>query len=114
MEGSGVNPADLTAWLPAWLPANAVYFFLGGIAGLLAHFLSKRGKGEIHCSLYHYLFVETPGLTFATVLALVAADFAAVAMAGLDEAKLAVAVATGFTAGWTLDSGISQPRGDQQ
>lgn len=95
--------------LPAWLPARAIQFFLAGLAGLLCHYLSKRGKGEIPgVSLYQYLFIDTPGLTFATLLALVAATFAAVAIGGLEEMKLTIAVAAGFTAGWTLDSGINR------
>ena len=96
--------------LPVWLPINAIWFFLAGLAGLLGHFLSKRGRGEITESLFHYLFIESPGLTFATIMSLVAAAFAAVAFGGLEEMRITTAVAAGFTAGWTLDSGIAQRR----
>jgi len=100
--------------LPIWLPINAIWFLLAGLAGLLGHYISKRGRGEIAVSLFEYLFIETPGLTLAIVLSLIAADFAAVAFAGLEDAKITVAVASGFTAGWTLDSGISQRRCDHE
>jgi hypothetical protein len=96
--------------IPAWLPPSAVYFFAAGLAGLLGHFVSKRGRGEITTNLIQYLFVDTPGFTLATVLALVAATASAVAVGGLEDMKLTTQVAAGFCAGWALDSGIAQSR----
>ncbi len=87
---------------------NAVYFLIAGLAGLLAHYMSKRWRHEIKGSIVKYLFIDSPGLTAATILALIAADFAAVAVGGLEDMKLTTAVAAGFTAGWTVDSAIAQ------
>jgi hypothetical protein len=94
--------------LPAWLPLAAVHFFLAGASGLLGHYASKRGRGEIKVNLVQYLFVDTPGYTLATVLALVAATASAVAVGGLEEMKVTTQVAAGFLAGWALDSGITK------
>ena len=94
--------------LPVWLPLAAVNFFLAGLAGIVVHYISKRARREITGSLYHYLFVDTPGYTLATVLALVAADFGAVAALGIEDMKISTLVATGFTAGWAIDSSVTQ------
>lgn len=98
----------ITIHLPAWMPLQAINFFLAGLAGLLCHYVSLRGRGEIRQNLYEYLFIDTPGWTLATVLSLVAADFAAVAVGGLEDMKLTTQVAAGFTAGWTLDSAVTK------
>jgi uncharacterized membrane protein YGL010W len=96
--------------VPTWLPQSAELFFVAGLVGLLGHFVSKRGRGEITVNLVQYLFIDTPGFTLATVLALVAATASAVAVGGLDGMSLQAQVASGFCAGWALDSGISKGR----
>lgn len=97
----------ITIELPTWLPLQAVQFMLGGLAGLLANYMSLRGKGLIRDSLYCFLLVERPGRTLASVLTLIAACFAAVAVGGLEEMKITTAVATGFTSGWAIDAGVT-------
>jgi hypothetical protein len=103
----------MTPYLPAWMPIQAVWFFVAGLGGLLAHYVSARARGEINSNLFVYLFVDHPGWTIATVLSLVAADFAAVATLGLEELKLSTVVASGFTSGWAIDSGVSPRRHDE-
>lgn len=93
--------------LPEWLPPQALHFFFAGLAGILGHYVSKRGRGEISENLIVYLFKDHPGYTVATVLALVAATASAVAVGGLEQMKLTTQVAAGFTAGWALDSGVA-------
>lgn len=97
----------ITIDLPSWLPLQAVQFMLGGLVGLLANFASLKGKGLITGSLYRFLFVDRPGRTLASLLSLLAACAAAVAVGGLEEMKLTTVVAAGFTSGWAIDAGIT-------
>lgn len=97
----------ITINLPAWLPIQAVQFIIAGLAGLLANYASLRGKGLIRGSLYCFLFVERPGRTLASVLALVAACAGAVAVGGLEDMKLTTVVASGFASGWAIDAGVT-------
>ena len=98
----------ITITLPAWLPLNMVYFMVAGLFGLASNYASMRGKGLIECSLYQYLVIDRPGRTFASVLALLAAAFAAVLVGGLEEMKITTAVAAGFTSGWAIDAGVNK------
>lgn len=95
-------------WLAAqaapYVVHNELVFLAGGLAGMVAHFVSKRAKGEISGTLVHYIFIDHPGATLSSVITMIAASLAAQAFGGLEEMKLATAAAAGFTAGWTADS----------
>jgi hypothetical protein len=106
--------SSITLTLPTWMPLNAVYFMVAGSAGLLANFVNQRLKGQIDTPLYEYLFLRAPARTAASVLSLIAAAFAAVAIGGLEEMKLTTAVAAGFTSGWAIDAGVNRAPQSQQ
>ena len=94
--------------LPVWLPLNLVYFVLAGLVGLAANYASLRGKGLITGSLLQYVFIDRPGRTLASVLTMVAAGFAAVAVGGLEGMQITTAFAAGFTSGWAIDAGVNK------
>ena len=100
----------ITLTLPTWLPVNLVYFMFAGLFGLAANYVNMSGKGQIEGSLYRYLVVDRPGRTLASILALLAAGFAAVAVGGLEDMKITTAVAAGFTSGWAIDAGVNRGR----
>jgi hypothetical protein len=93
--------------LPTWFPIQGAQFMLGGLFGLLANYLSLRGKGLLRRGLWRFLVVDSPGRTLASVLTLVAACFAAIAVGGLEEMKITTAVAAGFTSAWAIDAGVT-------
>lgn len=97
----------ITIDLPAWLPVQALQFMAGGLAGLVANYASIRGKGLIRSTVYRFMFIERPGRTLASALALIAACAAAIAVGGLEEMRVTTAVAAGFTSGWAIDAGVT-------
>lgn len=104
---------------------NALLIFIGfGLLGMVAHYVKKRGRGEVAGSPIDYFLADYPGRTVATITAFLAASltaattgaingldpstfFAALRHGGLHVPSMSVMVSA-FTLGWMFDSGINK------
>ena len=92
-------------------PAMA-WLFAFSVVGLLAHFLSARLRGQLADTLVEYLFIKHRGYMLSTLIALIAADLALVAVGQIEGIATHILGALGFTTGYSLDSCISPSRED--
>lgn len=90
----------------ALITPGMLLLFASSVAGVIAHYVNLRLRGDIKIGPLAYLR-ETPGFTIATFIALIAADFAIVAVGQIENASPHIIGALGFTAGWVLDNGIA-------
>lgn len=101
------DPTQAVGFFGKYITEGEVVLVCAALLGAICHFLNKRWRGEIDGSLWHYMVV-TPGLTCATILAILAACLVVVAVGQIEAMRPHMIVALGFGIGWTLDSGIAQ------
>ena len=106
-QGPPIDQGTLGAWIKGHA---AVTFTIAALAGVLLHYGKKRLRGEVSGNPIDYFLGDYPGSSAGMAGALAVAIWAVWATDTLAGATASLVLASGFAAGWTLDSGINKGR----
>lgn len=92
----------------AYLTDPQVLFAVMAVLGAFLHWAKKAYRGETSWNPLDYWLAEYPGNSAGSIGALVAAVWAVIFSDSLVGMKLHMVIASAFTLGWMLDSGINK------
>ena len=96
--------------MKAFIAANLPAILFAGMAvlGAVLHWAKKAYRGEVTTNPMDYWLADHPGSSAGSIGALVVAVWGVIFSSSLTGMQMHMIVASGFTLGWMLDSGINK------